>query len=234
MKQRKVLIEVVLPAGNANKRGRAIIGMRIRLFGALLISVLMLSGCFTQALIRQDFESIKPPISVAWQKTPNLRTPTVAGLVLGPMGVYLDTKSADRMKKEIVVPDMGFEVASRFISIWREKGAAPEMVLLQSPIENDHKFPGASIVFEFLEQPSPVIGADGYFMALCRITMKDNSGKTIHKNQVMFNGFGLDRKRHSLDEFKADNGKLLVEEMKFASQYIADVFVNKLLVELSK
>jgi hypothetical protein len=214
--------------------------MQSRLFGVLIASALVVSGCARQAMTRQDFESAKLPISVAWLKTRDLRTPTVAGLVLrmaggiatAPVGAYLDEKSAEKMKKEIVVPDMGFEVASRFMSIWREKGAAPEMVLLQAPIEKDHRFPGASIVFEIIEQF--YIGVDGYLVATCRITMKDNSGKTIHKNLEWFNGFSLDRKRRSLDEFKADNGKLLIEEMKFASQYIADKFVKEILVDLSK
>jgi hypothetical protein len=206
--------------------------MQSRLFGVLIASALVVSGCARQAMTRQDFESAKLPISVAWLKTRDLRTPTWAGLVLSIYGAYLDEKSAEKMKKEIVVPDMGFEVASRFMSIWREKGAAPEMVLLQAPIENDHIFPGASIVFKIVEQF--YIGVDGRLVATCRITMKDNSGKTIHKNLEWFNGFSLDRKRRSLDEFKADNGKLLVEEMKFASQYIADKFVKEILVDLSK
>jgi hypothetical protein len=206
--------------------------MQSRLLGVLIASALVVSGCARQAMTRQDFESAKLPISVAWLKTRDLRTPTWAGLVLSIYGAYLDEKSAEKMKKEIVVPDMGFEVASRFMSIWREKGAAPEMVLLQAPIENDHRFPGASIVFEIIEQF--YIGVDGRLVATCRITMKDNSGKTIHKNLEWFNGFSLGRKRRSLDEFKADNGKLLVEEMKFASQYIADKFVKKILVDLSK
>ena len=206
--------------------------MQSRLFGVLIASALVVSGCARQAMTRQDFESAKLPISVAWLKTRDLRTPTWAGLVLSIYGAYLDEKSAEKMKKEIVVPDMGFEVASRFMSIWREKGAAPEMVLLQAPIENDHRFPGASIVFKIVEQF--YIGVDGRLVATCRITMKDNSGKTIHKNLEWFNGFSLDRKRRSLDEFKADNGKLLVEEMKFASQSIAEKFVKKILVDLSK
>jgi hypothetical protein len=206
--------------------------MQSRLLGVLIASALVVSGCARQAMTRQDFESAKLPISVAWLKTRDLRTPTWAGLVLSIYGAYLDEKSAEKMKKEIVVPDMGFEVASRFMSIWREKGAAPEMVLLQAPIENDHRFPGASIVFKIVEQF--YIGADGRLVATCRITMKDNSGNTIHKNLEWFNGYSLNRKRRSLDEFKADNGKLLVEEMKFASQYIADKFVKKILVDLSK
>jgi hypothetical protein len=156
----------------------------------------------------------------------------LGGVATAPIGAYLNQKSAEKTKKEVVVPDMGFEVASRFMSIWQEKGAAPEMVLLQAPIENDHRFPGASIVFEIIEQF--YLGVDGRLVATCRITMRDNSGKTIHKNREWFNGYSLDRKRHSLNEFRADNGKLLVEEMKFASQYLADTFVKKILVDLSK
>jgi len=211
--------------------------MLSRLFGVLLTTVLAVSGCAT--LTRQDFKSVTPPISVAWQKTPDLRAPTWASVILttfggiatAPIGVYLESQSTKEVKGKIVIPDLGFEVASRFMTIWREKGTAPEMVLLQFPIKNDHKFPGPSIDFKFKNY---VLGADGWLMALGKITMKDNSGKTIHDGSwKMFNG-ARDRKRHSREEFMTDNGKLLVEEIKVASQYLANEFLKEILFELSK
>lgn len=219
---------------------RAIVLMQSRLFGVLLASVLVISGCASQRLNRQDYESIKQPMSVAWLKTPNLRAPTVAGLVLtmaggiatAPVGVYMNEQSTKELRMTVVFPDMGFEVASRVMSIWREKGAVHEVVLLQSPVEKDHKFQGPSMVFEIIEPF--FLGVDGYLVATCRITMKDNSGKTIYKSKEWFNGFSQHRKRFSPKEFKADNGRLLIEEMKFASQHIADNLAKNILVNISK
>jgi len=219
---------------------RATVLMQSRLFGVLLASVLVISGCASQRLNRQDYESIKQPMSVVWLKTPNLRAPTVAGLVLtmaggiatAPVGVYMNEQSTKELRMTVVFPDIGFEVASRVMSIWREKGAVHEMVLLQSPIEKDHKSQGPSMVFEIIEPF--FLGVDGYLVATCRITMKDNFGKTIYKSKEWFNGFSQHRKRFSRKEFKADNGRLLIEEMEFASQHIADNFVKNILVNLSK
>jgi len=209
--------------------------MRSLLFGVLLTIVLAVSGCAT--LTRQDFKSVTPPISVAWQKTPDLRAPTWAsvilttfgGIVTAPIGAIVEGQSTKELKEKIVIPDIGFEVASRYMSIWREKGTAPEMVLLQFPIENDHKFPGASIDFKFKHY---FIGADGGLLAHCKITMKDNSGRTIHGSWKMF--VSQEGKRLSRDKFMDDNGKLLVEEIKVASQYLANEFVKEILSELSK
>ncbi len=219
---------------------RAPVLMQSRLVGVLLASVLVISGCATHSINRQDFESIKQPMSMGWLKTRNLRVPTVAGLILtaagglatAPVGAYLDGQSTKNMNKTVLLPDMGFEVASRVMNIWREKGALHEMVLLQSPVESDHQLQGPSMVFEMVEPF--FMGIDGYLVATCRVTMKDNSGRTIYKSKETFNGFSRHRKRISRKDIKADDGRLLIEEMEFASQHIADNFVKNILVNLSK
>lgn len=213
--------------------------MRNRLLGVILTSTLLVSGCVTLSMTRQDYESIKPPMHVAWQKTPVLRAPTWAsvvlitlgGVVTAPVGAYMEMQSTKKLKGEIVIPDIGFEVASRYMHIWRKKGNPPEMVLAKYPIESDHEFPGASIDFSFTHY---FIGADGGLVANCQIIIKDNYGKTIHKNVKMYTPYALNRKKLSRDEFMEDNGKILVEEIKIAAQYIADEFVKDILVEISK
>lgn len=208
-----------------------------RLFVIVFIFAYALSGCGATkvALTRQTFDSVKTPTSVARLKTPDLFVPTWGGALLAGAGgvvpVLINERNrshaTEQLEEGCAIPDPGFEVTSKFMNIWRKRGHAPKMVLVESTIENNFKFPGASIVFQITWFK---LGLDGYLGVSCEITMKNDSGQIIHTNNINF----ITQEKHSKDEFRKNNCKLLKEKIMVASQYIAEGFVKEIDAELQR
>jgi len=154
--------------------------------------------------------------------------PAVTGATVG---TSIEGRSTEQMKKICEIPDAGSEITSRFITIWRNKSAAKKMVLVRTPIQSDHKFQGASIVFHLYQY---FLGADGYLVVNAGITMKNDSGEIIYVNHAGFNGFSLDRPKHSHEEFMENNCKVLDDELKLAAQHIAEGFVKDINTTLQR
>jgi hypothetical protein len=151
------------------------------------------------------------------------------GIVTKPVGLYMQESASNQTAAICVIPDTGFEIASRFMTMWQKQGIAPEMVLFKLPTTPDHKFFGASIVFK-----TDYIGwvAQGYEYVVITMIMKNNSGEIVYQTTKGWDGKHHDRSSLSPDEFIANNCKPLIEELNAASQGVAEIFVKEILAQL--
>lgn len=142
-----------------------------------------------------------------------------------------ESPPAKQMWEGCAIPDLGYEITSQFTTIWRKQDPVTKMVLVESPVADNHKFPGASIV---LQVTAFIFNLGGYFNVGSKITMNDDSGKIIYTIGIPTRTVFLDRTKHTFEEYTENNCILLKEEIKFLSKYIAEDLIKEMRSELQR
>ncbi len=205
----------------------------------------LLQGCTPdKPFVRKD-EMLAPPLKVVRCETPGvLRSTMTETLLLTSVTVALPGGSAllilgDEYTKargedmQTKIPDFGYLVMDKFVQrLTKEKLDWPALTVLEKPVEKDYadsctliEFKVKRIAYGYLD----FIRGGGGNGLLCKtvVTMKDPNGEVIWQKSYTYLSKDFNRDK-DIDEFEADNGKLLKEEMEFAAEKTVSDFISHL------
>lgn len=200
-----------------------------------IITLFFLQGCATdKPFVKKDGVS-NPPLKVIRYETPSiLRSTTTETLLLTAVTVALPGGSAllilgDEYTKargedmQVKIPDFGYLVMNKFVQqLNKEKSDWPSLTVVEKPVEKDYadsctliEFKVKRIAYGYLDF---VRGGGGNGL-LCKtvVTMKDPDGEVLWQKSYTYLSKNFNRIK-DIDEFEADEGKLLKEEMEFAAE----------------
>jgi len=217
--------------------------MQTLYFKTVLFSMIfcfsLLQGCISHSeikLTKKNFESINK-IKVVRYRTPNIEVKTASGATLrilggvltGPLGAYIDESKSEEARKGIMLPDYGDLLMRRFVErAGKEIPNWPEMVVEAKPVIKGYTYKDGHTILIDLSHVWVTFGVGLHMEGW--ITMNNPAGDIIYKRLFYYRSkdFNLTK---SIDEYLADNCKLLREEMPIAADYNAKDLVKYIRVE---
>lgn len=196
----------------------------------LVIAAIFLSGCVSVPLVNSDINSLGP-IEMVMYKTPKIQVTTLGGLFLqslgglltAPVGIAINENAAKKVKDGVILLDLGGLVMKHFSErVRKEIPNWPEMTIRDQPVNKNYE----SEVGNTLEFRVHQWGiANRYFNSLTIVTLKNSNSKILWRKNSYYHSSMYKRGR-KLEEFLADNGKLLKEEIAFAANTTVSDFIN--------
>lgn len=192
-------------------------------------------GCATyrdKVFVKQDMTSLSP-LKVVRYETPNILklSPggTVGGLLLGgPIGLRVSAElSGKKLREKIEIPDFGQLVMDKFVArAGKEIPNWPAMDVEKEPVNAEHSYKAGSILeFKLTYNPYITFEKGGCFGGVTTAVLKNANGNVLWKRSFGYLSKEYGRQR-KLEEFEADNGKLLKEEMDFAAEETVSNFIK--------
>jgi hypothetical protein len=181
-------------------------------------------------ITRRDLEFMGT-IKVVRYRTPDLRIQTVRGIILwgGIWQRSFEYKMGNKATKGTALPDFGKLLVQNFMLIASNYGW-PNLVEENDPVERGYEYKGSALIVFAIDQMYLT------FFAGLRINgwiiMRNPHGSEIFNLPFGYTSkhFGL-RKRAA--EYKADNYKLLIEEIPLAAEHTArELIIERLIQEL--
>jgi len=212
----------------------------------LILSSFLFSGCRSthKSLRYKDSESLKQPVRVARYVDEEYRVIHSAGrntaawitavTIVGGIATTEGVKVWERsLAKEInaagmpkineLVMNNFFERAGKEIPGW------PTMVIEEQAVTNKkdyfRQYSGTKMLFLNATNYAPHLSTGHGFVSYFYGFLADSEGDIIWKKMFVYTSEGYGRAR-SVDEYKTDNFKLLKEEIEFAADTIASVFIE--------
>jgi len=208
------------------------------------VTLFFLQGCTTDKPYVKKDKTLAPPVKVVRCKTPGILRSTVAEtlllttatialpggsalLVLGDE--YTKARGEDMQTK---IPDFGYLVMNKFVErINKEMPDWPALTAEYNPVEDDYtdtcvliEFKVKRISYGYLDF---IRGGGNGFYSKTVVTMKDQNGEVLWQKSFAYLSKDFNRCR-DIDEFEAENGKLLMEEMEFAAEKTVSDFISHL------
>ena len=200
---------------------------------AIGILAIFLSSCVQSVpFVNRDSNSLGP-IKVVMYKTPKINVATLGGLFLqslgglltAPVGISINKNAAQKVEGGVELLDFGGFVMMHFseragqeISNW------PQMVIMDQPVNKGYESADGNQL-EFGVDKWGVAGR--YFYSLTIVTMKNSEGQILWKKAFSYHSSTYGRGM-AFEEFLANNGKLLKEEVAFAADLTVSDFINHL------
>lgn len=200
-----------------------------------MISSNLLQGCATTStpFTKKDTSTISP-LKVAQYETPQIDDTTLGRYIIGAtlgavllagVGAGLGAVLAEhKMDKETPVPDFGNLVMTKFVErASKDIPNWPTMTFEKQPIGEDYSYKsGALLVFKVnVLEIHPTQG----FMTNVVVSMKDSEKNVLWEKGFFYVSKKIGREK-SQDEYKADDFKLLKEEMEFAAEKTVADFIE--------
>lgn len=197
-----------------------------------LLSSILIQGCaITNKTFKSDISTISI-LEVIRYETPKFKKITKAGglpmfILLGPIGVAAAADAAGKkLEDKLNIPDFTEIVETKFIErAVKEIPNWPMMKSEKNPIEKSY-LPKAEALLSF-EVIDLILTYEkgGTFYAFTIAKMQDSNKNIIWEKSFRYlsNNFGRQR---PLDEFEADNGRLLLEEINFAAETTVSDFIE--------
>lgn len=201
----------------------------------LCVASLVFQGCATyrdKAFVKQDMMSLSP-LKVVRHETPsfNKLTPggTAGGLLLGGViGLAISAElSGKKLREKIEIPDFGQLVMDKFVArAEKEILNWPAMDIEQKPLDSEYSHKsGNTLEFKLPYNPYLTFEKGGCFGSVTTVTLKNTNGNILWKKTFAYLSKTYDRQR-KIEEFEADSGKLLKEEMNFAAEETVSDFIK--------
>jgi hypothetical protein len=210
----------------------------------LIVSSFFLQGCATdKPFAKKDIESIAP-IKVVRYETPGILRSTVAetflltgAAVALPGGSALFFLSDEYCKArggdmQTRIPDFGYLVMQKFIEKMNQGTSQwPELTYKSDPVGDDFTEPCTLIEIKVKRLAYGYLdfirGGGNGFLSKTTITMKDPQDEVLWQKSFTYLSKDFDRDK-DIDEFEADDAKLLKEEIDFAAEKTVSDFINHL------
>lgn len=215
-----------------------------------IITLFFLQGCITdKPFVKKDGMSA-PSIKVVRYETPGILRSTMAEtlflttatvalpggsalLILGDE--YTKTRGENMQTK---IPDFGYLVTDKFVKrLNKEKLGWPALTVLEKPVEKDYtdsciliEFKVKRLAYGYLDF---IRGGGNGFYSKTVVTMKDPEGEVLWQKSYTYLSKDFNRDK-DIDEFEADDGKLLMEELEFAAEKTVSDFIAHLNGEQSQ
>lgn len=191
---------------------------------------LLVLSCGGNVTLRQtDYRKVER-VRAVWKKTADIEFKT-AGSVVGaslvglggfltvPAGIAIERASTGRVRDERVVPDLGELILKKLVeSASAEMPAWPPTVFEQKPVGKKYENRDESILV--VEVSQFWVTLYGGLTITTRATLYDRAGGRIWSKDFWYRSrdFGV---KKTLEEYSADQAKLLIAEMPFAAEKIA-------------
>lgn len=199
--------------------------VRIMIF-VLLTSTVFLQGCaMDKPFVKKDMTSISPLLNVVRYETPRMTEETLGrvltgAILFGGIGAAVAASMVEA-KKPI---DFGELIMKKFI----ERGSKeipnwPLLTIEEQPVAEEYSFQSGNLL-EFKVSELRLHSIQGLITS-STATMKKYDGNVLWQKSFRYRSKKYDRGR-SIDEFKADNSKLLKEEMDFAAEKTISDFIE--------
>jgi len=195
------------------------------------LSIIFLNGCaLDKTFVKKDMASLGP-MKVVRHEPPGFEVQTgggmfliaLGGCVTAPAGAYIIHQRSKEIRPHL--PDFTELVMNSFVEkAGKEIAGWPQVSIEPAPVKKDYKYTEGSLLEFKLINIYAVHFVMG-FITETRVTMKDANGDVIWRKSFSYKSRSLDRKK-SIDEFTAEQGKLLKEEMVFAADYTAMDFIK--------
>ena len=135
----------------------------------------------------------------------------------------------EEARKNIMLPDYGDLLMRRFVEHGRiEMHNWPEMVMEENPVKKGYAYKGSHVILIELTHVWVTFGVGLHMEGW--VTMNNPAGEMIYRSLFYYRSkdFNL---RKSIDEYLADNCKLLKEELPIAADYNAKDIVKHIRVK---
>lgn len=197
-----------------------------------IISLVCVQGCSVdKPFVKADMTSISS-LQVVRYPTPTMTEDRlwldiVAAVTLGPLVGGALAESMLQVKK---VTDFGEMVMLKFCeTATKEIPGWPVMTIEEQVATDDYAFQGKVLVFRV---DRLVLDDHHGLISIVTVTMKDSHGNVrqsygndLWKKRCIYTSRKSDRRR-TISEFKADNGRLLAEEIEFAAEKTVQDFIG--------
>ena len=191
------------------------------LFLCVSAILLFLQGCAgDKLLVRQELAKV-PSLQAVYDETPVLRIRTLSGGIvhaamgplIKPLHEVVTTSREDQAQAQI--PDFGYLVMRRFAeSVAKQEPRWPVMTVAKGPLKSGEEKKGAVLHFETDRLVYAfLVGV----VTETTVVLKDDGGEVLWRRHYRYQSDQHDRKR-TIEEFEADNYRLLREELEFAAE----------------
>ncbi len=198
--------------------------------GFMVLVCLFALSCGGNVTLRKtDYQKVEK-VHAVWKKTADIEFKTIGsvigaslvglgGLLTVPAGYAIEKASTGRVKDERIVPDLGelvlkklVEAASAGMPAW------PATVFEQKPVGKKYENKDESVLV--VEVSQFWVTLYGGLTITTRATLYDRTGERIWSKDFWYRSrdFGV---KKTLEEYSADQAKLLIAEIPFAAEKIA-------------
>lgn len=209
----------------------------------MMVSFILLNGCATDKPFAKSDNRLMSPIKVIRHETPGILRSTMtetffltaavalpggsALLILGDE--YAKARGADMQMK---IPDFGYIVMDKFVErLKKEVSDWPALTIEKKPVGEDFaescyliEFKVNRLAYGYLDI---VRGGGNGFFSNTVVTMKDPVGDVLWQKSFTYQSKDFERDKN-IDDFEADDGKLLREEIEFAAEKTVSEFIKHL------
>ena len=196
---------------------------------SVLVCLLVLSCSGNVTLRKTDYRKVERVHGV-WKKTADIEFKTIGsvigaslvglgGLLTVPAGYTIERASTGTVEDKRIVPDLGELVLKKLVeAASAQMPAWPPTVLEQKPVGKKYENKDESVLV--VEVSQFWVTLYGGLTITTRATLYDRTGKKIWSRDFWYRSrdFGV---KKSLQEYSADQAKLLIAEMPFAAEKIA-------------
>jgi hypothetical protein len=201
-----------------------------RIMGFMVLVCLFALSCGGNVTLRKtDYQKVEK-VHAVWKKTADIEFKTIGsvigaslvglgGLLTVPAGYAIERASTGRVKDERIVPDLGELILKKLVeSASAEMPAWPPTVFEQKPVGKKYENKDESVIV--VEVSQFWVTLYGGLTITTRATLYDRAGGRIWSKDFWYRSrdFGV---KKTLEEYSADQAKLLIAEMPFAAEKIA-------------
>jgi len=205
---------------------------------------LFLQGCASDTpFIKKDTQSLSPLKVVRHETPPILRSTMAETFFLSTAAVALPGGSAllvlsDEYSKtrggdmQMKIPDFGSLVMNKFVE--KMNGGAikfPVFTVENKPVVEDYTESCTMIEFKIKRLAYGYLdfirGGGNGVLTKSVVTMKDSNGDTLWEKNFSYSSKDFERSKE-IEEYEADDGKLLKEELEFAAEKTVSDFIAHL------
>jgi hypothetical protein len=130
------------------------------------------------------------------------------------------------MTREKVLPDYGELLTRKFTDRVRgEVPGWPETTLREIPVHGHFDSNGHDLM-DFKITEIGVSSLRGFILRVS-VSIKKSAGDNVYSRRIYYRAASLDRK-HTLDDYFADDCKILMEEFSFSMDYIVSELIKSL------
>jgi len=204
----------------------------------LVTSLILLQGCAAnKSFVKKDLTTLAP-LKVVYHETPSIRRSTLGGaifsattdvLLAGVLGAAVigdAVMKSDGKEAQEKIYDFGYMVMKTFVKrAINEIPDWPAMNVINKPVGDDYSEQSTLLKFQVEHLAYGYRGYRGSgFQGTTTVTMKDATGDVLWQRSFTYIPNDFNRNK-SVDEFEADNYKLLKEELEFAAEKTAADFI---------
>jgi hypothetical protein len=217
-----------------NKRGDVKL-KRISFPISLTIICFLIQSCAVHGSLSKNELEAMQSIEVVRHTTPDLEAKTSTGVVIkhamsgplaGILGHTYNKATFRKMTEGKVLPDYGELMTRKFAD--RVKGEVPgwpETTLKEMPVHGHFDHQGHNLI-EFKVTEIGVSSLRGFIMK-ANVSIRKSTGDKVYSRHISYQGASLGRK-HTLDDYFANDCKILMEEFSFSTDYIVTELIKSL------